>query len=98
MPKGSVYLQLFNEEIKRLHQMGFIERWFKAYLPPRDRCWKSSYQLEATNHIVNLDDMQGSFMVLVLGFVGGLFLIVFECLVFRWVRYRERVVIMPYTE
>jgi glutamate receptor, ionotropic, invertebrate len=98
MPKGSAYLELINEEVKRLHQMGFIQRWFKEYLPLRNRCSKTRNNLEATNHIVNLDDMQGSFLVLLMGVMGGIFLIVLECLVFRWFRSREKEVIKPFTE
>lgn len=43
------------------------------YLPKRDKCWKSK-QTDAANHTVNMDDMQGSFFVLLLG-LNRIFLI-----------------------
>lgn len=49
-----------------MHQMGFIEKWLQKYLPKKDKCSKNK-QLEITNHTVNLNDMQGCFMVLLLG-------------------------------
>lgn len=53
LPINSPYLNLFNQEITRLHQMGLIERWMKEYLPPKDRCSKQSSVIEVINHTVN---------------------------------------------
>lgn len=53
--------------IKRLQQVGLIEKWFQDYLPKKDRCWKNKQIMEVNNHTVNLDDMQGSFFVLIFG-------------------------------
>lgn len=56
-----------NYRIKRLHQVGLIQKWLEDYLPKKDRCWKKQNTLEVNNHTVNLDDMQGSFFVLLIG-------------------------------
>lgn len=53
--------------IKKLHQVGLIQKWLKDYLPKRDRCWKNRHLIEVNNHTVNMDDMQGSFFVLLFG-------------------------------
>ncbi|KAI2474042.1 ionotropic receptor 93a [Diabrotica virgifera virgifera] len=74
----SPYLPKINEEIKKLHQMGLIEKWLKDYLPKRDRCWKNRHLIEVNNHTVNLDDMQGSFFVLFMGFTASLLILLFE--------------------
>lgn len=47
--------------------MGLIQKWLEDYLPKKDRCWKKQNTLEVNNHTVNLDDMQGSFFVLLIG-------------------------------
>lgn len=67
LPRNSPYLDLVNAEIKRLHQMGFIERWLKKYLTKSDRCSNVRVSSEVTNHTVNLNDMQGCFLVLIFG-------------------------------
>lgn len=54
--------------LDRMHKAGLITRWLNAYLPKRDRCWKTSAMAqEVNNHTVNLSDMQGSFFVLFMG-------------------------------
>ena len=88
MPKNSPYLDLINREIKLLHQFGFIHRWSQQYLPKRDQCWISaSKTTEAAIHIVNIDDMQGSLYVLLLGFGAGLFIFIIE---YAWKWYKNR--------
>lgn len=52
--------------IEKMHQVGLINKWLVDTLPKKDQCWTST-QLEVTNHKVNLDDMQGSFIVLLMG-------------------------------
>lgn len=74
LPKNSPYLNLINEEIKKLHQMGFIQRWLTEYLPKRDKCWNTKISTEIVNHTVNIFDMQGSFMVLLFGKCGEIVL------------------------
>ncbi|CAH1286826.1 unnamed protein product [Chrysodeixis includens] len=65
VPAGSPYLPVINKELMRMHKAGLITRWLNAYLPKKDRCWKtSSVMQEVNNHTVNLSDMQGSFFVL----------------------------------
>nr|CAH7714859.1 unnamed protein product [Callosobruchus chinensis] len=61
------YLTKINKEIKKLHQVGLIQKWLKDYLPKKDRCWKNRHLVEVNNHTVNMDDMQGSFFILFLG-------------------------------
>lgn len=67
VPSNSPYLKLINEQIIRLTQMGFIERWHQTNLPSMDKCNGRGVLRQITNHKVNLDDMQGCFLVLLLG-------------------------------
>ncbi|XP_037810946.1 ionotropic receptor 93a [Lucilia sericata] len=67
VPSNSPYLNLINEQITRLSQMGFIERWHQTNLPSMDKCNGRGVLRQITNHKVNLDDMQGCFLVLLLG-------------------------------
>lgn len=90
LPKNSPYLDLFNEEITRLHQMGLIERWRKQYLPVRDRCTKQSSLIEVVNHTVNLNDMQGCFILLMMGFAGGIVFLLFECVIRKYLNRKRR--------
>lgn len=50
-----------------MHRVGLINKWLQEYLPKKDKCSGTSASNEVTNHKVNLDDMQGSFFVLLLG-------------------------------
>lgn len=63
----SPYLTIVNQEIYRLQQMGFIQKWLAEYLPTKDRCWNGGKMVEIENHTVNLNDMQGCFLVLLAG-------------------------------
>ncbi|KAI9577332.1 hypothetical protein GQX74_013041 [Glossina fuscipes] len=67
IPIGSPYLDLINAQIYRLYQMGFIERWHQTNLPSMDKCNAKGVLRQITNHKVNLDDMQGCFLVLLTG-------------------------------
>lgn len=98
LPFNSPYLDLFNLELTRLHQMGLIQRWIKEYLPRRDRCSKQSNLIEVLNHIVTVDDMQGSFLVLLMGFLGGFFFFFIECIWKYYQRRRNRDIIVPFVE
>uniref|UniRef100_A0A1I8M4L7 Ionotropic glutamate receptor C-terminal domain-containing protein n=1 Tax=Musca domestica TaxID=7370 RepID=A0A1I8M4L7_MUSDO len=84
MPSNSPYLILLNEQITRLNQMGFIERWHQTNLPSMDKCNGRGVMRQITNHKVNLDDMQGCFLVLLLGSLGALFVMLLEFLHRRW--------------
>lgn len=98
LPMNSPYLNLFNLEITRLHQMGLIERWIKEYLPPKDRCSKQTSLIEVVNHRVNLEDMQGCFLVLLLGFISGFVFFFSECIWRFYRRRQEREIIKPFTD
>ncbi|KAK5650424.1 hypothetical protein RI129_001453 [Pyrocoelia pectoralis] len=80
MAPDTPYLALINDEIKRLQQVGLVEKWYQSYLPKKDRCFQVTRVTEVTNHTVNLDDMQGSFFVLLLGFTLGTIWLVGEIL------------------
>ncbi|KAG4075741.1 hypothetical protein HA402_003567 [Bradysia odoriphaga] len=68
LPINSPYLKLFDKELYRLLQMGFIQKWIGEYLPKKDKCWSSSGKSQdIENHTVNLTDMQGCFLVLITG-------------------------------
>lgn len=67
LPGNSPYLKIFNNEIYRMLQMGFIHKWLNEFLPKKDRCSGNSASMEIENHTVNLFDMQGCFLVLIAG-------------------------------
>lgn len=67
LPANSPYLSILNEEIYRMLQMGFIQKWLAEYLPKKDRCSSKASSIEIENHTVNLADMQGCFLVLIAG-------------------------------
>ncbi|KAI5639496.1 ligand-gated ion channel domain-containing protein [Phthorimaea operculella] len=99
VPAGSPYLPVINKEINRMHKAGLITKWLSAYLPRRDRCWKTSaMSQEVNNHTVNLSDMQGSFFVLFLGFFSASSVLLFEWLYHRRKRRSDEIVIKPYVE
>ncbi|XP_053604949.1 ionotropic receptor 93a [Plodia interpunctella] len=99
MPAASPYLSVINKEINRMQKAGLITKWLSAYLPKRDRCWKtSSITQEVNNHTVNLRDMQGSFFVLFLGFFSATTVLLIEFFYNRRKRKNENVVIKPYVE
>ncbi|KAI8421917.1 hypothetical protein MSG28_009840, partial [Choristoneura fumiferana] len=99
VPAGSPYLSVFNKEINRMQKAGLIAKWLSAYLPKRDRCWKtSSVAQEVDNHTVNLSDMQGSFFVLFLGFISATSVLLIEWFYHRRKSKKEDVAIKPYVE
>lgn len=63
-------------------QMGFIQKWLGELLPKKDRCSSKASSIEIENHTVNLNDMQGCFLVLIAGlcqrFIQEFFLLVFH--------------------
>lgn len=67
LPGNSPYLAIFNHQIYRMLQMGFIHKWLNEYLPKKDRCSGNAASMEIENHTVNLFDMQGCFLVLIAG-------------------------------
>lgn len=67
LPINSPYLKLFDKELYRLLQMGFIQKWIGEYLPKKDKCWSIGKSQDIENHTVNLTDMQGCFLVLIAG-------------------------------
>ncbi|KAK4883102.1 hypothetical protein RN001_006421 [Aquatica leii] len=95
MAQDTPYLTLINEEINRLHQVGLIEKWYQNYLPKKDRCFKVSRITEVTNHTVNLDDMQGSFFVLLLGFVLAFMWLLCE-IIYNSYQFRKKKKLQPY--
>ncbi|XP_017778842.1 PREDICTED: glutamate receptor ionotropic, delta-2 [Nicrophorus vespilloides] len=97
VPQGTPYLPKINVEIKRLHQNGLIGKWLKDYLPKRDKCFKVRHVAEVNNHTVNMDDMQGSFFVLIFGFLLALGIIMFEKFWYKYMLKRDKKIILPYT-
>ncbi|XP_030750228.1 ionotropic receptor 93a [Sitophilus oryzae] len=83
------YLNKINTEIKKLHQVGLIQKWLEDYLPKKDKCWKKKRSVEVNNHTVNLDDMQGSFFILALGFLLSFIVIFTEKLWWKKVTNKE---------
>ncbi|XP_052132135.1 ionotropic receptor 93a [Frankliniella occidentalis] len=95
MAQDNPYLPIVNQEIRRMQQVGLIEKWLQDNLPKKDRCWSSSV-VEANNHSVNLGDMQGSFFVLFFGFLLAAGLILLECGWRGWHSAKEKKVIKPF--
>lgn len=96
MPRQNPYLDLFNREIKNLHQMGFIQLWLKEYLPKKDRCWAKKDKNQDENHTVNLTDMQGCFIVLLIGVFCSWLLIAIECCWYHRKRYLTHRIFEPF--
>lgn len=48
-------------------QMGLVQKWITEFLPKKDRCSSMGKTPELENHTVNLNDMQGCFLVLITG-------------------------------
>ncbi|CAH0552900.1 unnamed protein product [Brassicogethes aeneus] len=94
--QDSPYLNIINDEIKKLHQVGLIDKWLKDYLPKKDKCWKNRHIIEVNNHTVNMDDMQGSFFVLFFGFLVGFFIILMEKLWYHYMVERKKKIIQPF--
>ncbi|XP_039283032.1 LOW QUALITY PROTEIN: ionotropic receptor 93a [Nilaparvata lugens] len=94
--KGSPYLKIINKQIDWMHRVGLIGKWLKQYLPEKDQCSVSVSASEVNNHKVNLDDMQGSFFVLFLGFAASVLLIGIEFLIKKYVIAKERRIIQPF--
>lgn len=67
MPLNSPYINIVNNEIYRMLQMGLIQKWITEFLPKKDRCSNVGKTPELENHTVNLNDMQGCFLVLITG-------------------------------
>ncbi|CAH1154998.1 unnamed protein product [Phaedon cochleariae] len=96
LPQGSPYLPRINEEIKKLHQVGLIQKWLQDYLPKKDQCWKNRHLVEVNNHTVNLDDMQGIFFVLFLGFSLSSVLLIIETVWNKHFRKKQLSIIQPF--
>ncbi|XP_050438335.1 ionotropic receptor 93a isoform X2 [Adelges cooleyi] len=94
LSKGSPYLKRINREIEKMHKVGLINKWLEDTLPKKDQCWTKT-QLDVTNHKVNLDDMQGSFIVLLLGVLSSLVSFSVEYLLKRY-KNRHEVIIYPF--
>lgn len=83
VPSSSAYLHLINQHIDRLFRMGFIDRWHDTNLPSMDKCNGKHMQRQIANHKVNMDDMQGCFMVLLFGIIAALLV---SCIEFWYYR------------
>ncbi|XP_050293416.1 ionotropic receptor 93a [Anthonomus grandis grandis] len=91
------YLSRINQEIKKLHQMGLIQKWLQDYLPKKDKCWMKKRSIEVNNHTVNLDDMQGSFFVLFIGcFLSALVVGIEKCWCKKVKDKRQKKVVQPF--
>ncbi|KAJ6638184.1 Ionotropic receptor 93a [Pseudolycoriella hygida] len=84
LPLNSPYHKLFDRELYRLLQMGFIQKWISEYLPKKDKCWSTGKSQDIENHTVNLTDMQGCFLVLLTGTLIAVVIVVIEFLVARY--------------
>nr|QPZ88965.1 ionotropic receptor 1 [Diaphorina citri] len=82
--------------IGRMHRVGLIHKWLQDYLPKKDKCWSESKSAQGTNHMVNLNDMQGSFFVLIIGCIAGGISISIEFCLHMYKVSKERSVIHPF--
>ncbi|XP_063220916.1 ionotropic receptor 93a-like isoform X2 [Bacillus rossius redtenbacheri] len=91
------YLPIINEQIQRMHKVGLISKWLRQYLPAKDRCSAVTKQTaEVVTHVVNLDDLQGSFFLLALGVCGSLVVVAGELAMHRRRLAAERRLVRPY--
>ncbi|XP_053689812.1 ionotropic receptor 93a [Sabethes cyaneus] len=97
MPKNSPYIDVINNELTKMQQFGFMQRWLKKYLPTDDKCSKVRKSSEVENHTVNNDDMAGSYYVLCIGFSAGMGLFLIEC-AWRWYRKSKEQTLQPFTD
>ncbi|XP_012281340.1 ionotropic receptor 93a [Orussus abietinus] len=80
--QDSPYLPIIDAELKRMLEVGLIGKWTSNRMSTEDKCWdRLRLVQEATNHKVSMDDMQGSFFVLGIGFVAAILILSFE---FYW--------------
>ncbi|XP_031629410.1 ionotropic receptor 93a isoform X2 [Contarinia nasturtii] len=98
LPANSPYLNIINDEIYRMLQMGFINRWLSEYLPKKDRCTSKISSMEIENHTVNLADMQGCFLVLIAGIIAAIFIIMIECCCRRYRVLDDKKLIKPFVK
>ncbi|XP_054283701.1 uncharacterized protein LOC129000742 [Macrosteles quadrilineatus] len=98
MSRDNPYLELFNKEIGKMHRLGLVRKWMVDYLPSRDRCWGNLYASEVNNHTVNLDDMQGSFFLLLLGIFLSFITIVLEIFIKKRIQSKEQRIIQPFVQ
>ncbi|KAI5707054.1 hypothetical protein M8J75_013960 [Diaphorina citri] len=96
LAQGSAYMPVINREIGRMHRVGLIHKWLQDYLPKKDKCWSESKSAQGTNHMVNLNDMQGSFFVLIIGCIAGGISISIEFCLHMYKVSKERSVIHPF--
>ncbi|XP_031786808.1 ionotropic receptor 93a isoform X2 [Nasonia vitripennis] len=83
----SPYLPLINDAIERMHESGLMKKWITEKMPMKDKCWEiAKTNQEATNHKVDMGDMQGIFFVLAIGFVIAAIAIGVE---FAWHKRKE---------
>ncbi|XP_069953215.1 ionotropic receptor 93a-like isoform X3 [Cherax quadricarinatus] len=85
VPKDSPYLDQFNAELKLMQVGGLIQKWKQDYWPRKDRCTVTAQGGgEDATRTVSLADMQGSFVLLLLGFLLAAIFIVIECVFKVW--------------
>ncbi|XP_058827029.1 ionotropic receptor 93a [Topomyia yanbarensis] len=97
MPKNSPYIDVINEELIKMQQFGFMQRWLMKYLPSQDKCSKVRRNSEVENHTVNNDDMAGSYYVLLIGFSMGVGMFLIEY-IWRWYKRFKEEKLQPYTD
>ncbi|XP_066991910.2 ionotropic receptor 93a [Anabrus simplex] len=96
IPKDSPYLDIINEQIRWMYQVGLLEKWLKDYLPQKDQCSIAATSMDAAIHTVNLNDMQGSFILLFLGIFVATILILGEYFYNRRKRAKAGELIQPF--
>ncbi|XP_037067958.1 ionotropic receptor 93a-like [Pollicipes pollicipes] len=79
LPPKSPYRKKINKEISKILKAGFIQKWKADFWPAQDRCSSTAYGGTGTQKKVDLDDMQGSFYLLLLGLFIGLVSLLLEC-------------------
>ncbi|XP_069170054.1 ionotropic receptor 93a isoform X2 [Procambarus clarkii] len=85
VPQGSPFLDKFNAELKRMQVGGLIQKWKMDYWPRKDRCSVTAQGGgDDATRTVSLADMQGSFVLLFLGFLLAAIFIVVECVYKGW--------------
>ncbi|XP_034948501.1 ionotropic receptor 93a [Chelonus insularis] len=99
VPAHSPYLNLINVQLRRMHESGLINKWIRSWISTKDECSDNNgYNQEASNHKVDLHDMQGIFFVLFFGYLISSIFLGFEFYRYQRKVAKERKLIHPFLE
>nr|QNL15115.1 ionotropic receptor 93a [Aulacocentrum confusum] len=99
VPAGSPYLALINVQLQRMQEAGLLNKWTADRIPVKDQCSEGGIiARETDNHKVNLEDMQGIFFILLLGYFIGTLTLGWEFIRRRLKIAKEAKLIRPFID